>query len=151
MRMRDLRFRDLRFQVSTPGARSRKLGILAFLTAALTQCTSGTEPGGDPPGLPGVVTYRLLSPNGTEGALLLNGPADEVLAVPPGESLTEVIAREAGGVVYVAVVHRLGTQSLTFDLEVVDTDAPPELTLMEVVGPDDAARALAGYSLEVVP
>jgi hypothetical protein len=143
--------RDLRFQVSTLGARSRKLGVLVYLTAALTQCTSGTEPGGDPTGLPGVVTYRLFSPNGTEGALLVSGPADEVFGVLPGEGLTEVIAGEIGDVVYVAVVHRFGTQSLTFDADVVDTDAPPEFTLMEVVGPDDVARALAGYALEVVP
>lgn len=143
--------RDSRFQVSILGARSRKLGVLVFLTAALTQCTSGTEPGGDPPGLPGVVTYRLLSPNDTEGALLVSGPADEVLGVLPGETQTEVIAREVDDVVYVAVIHRFGTQSLTFDAEVVDTDAPPELTLIEVVGPDNVARDLAGYSLEVVP
>lgn len=136
----------------TARGRWRKLGALVFLAVALAQCTSGTEPGGDPPpGAPGIVTYRLVSPNVMEGALLVSTPAAAVLAAPGGDALTEVITQRVGDVIYVAVVHRFGIDGLTFDLEVADVDSPPELTLVEVVGPDDRPRSLAGYALEVVP
>jgi hypothetical protein len=86
-----------------------------------------------------------------EGALLVSAPAAAVLAAPGGGALTEVITQRVGDVIHVAVVHRFGIEGLTFDLEVADVDSPPELTLVQVVGPDDQLRALAGYSLEVVP
>jgi hypothetical protein len=137
---------------TTVWGRSRKLSALVFLAVALAQCTSGTEPGGDPPpGTPGTVTYRLVSPNVVEGALLVSAPAAAVLAAPGGGALTEVITQRVGDVIYIAVVHRFGIDGLTFDLEVADVDSPPELTLVEVVGPDDHPRALAGYALEVLP
>jgi hypothetical protein len=136
----------------TVWGRSQRLSALVLLAVALAQCTSGTEPRGDPPpGTPGTVTYRLVSPNGVEGALLVTGPATAVLAAPGGDALTEVITQQVGDVIYVAVVHRFGIEGLTFDLEVADVGAPPELTLVEVVGPDDQPRALAAYTLEVVP
>lgn len=119
---------------------------LGMLMLALTQCTSGTEPDH----LPGSLTYRLLSPNGSEGAVLFSAPASEVVGVPEGDAFTEVITHQAGGLLYVAVVHRVGADPLTFELDVANTAAPPDLTLLEVAGPDDRARSLGGYAIEVL-
>lgn len=126
--------------------------VAVLVLIALAQCTSGTEPGGDPPhGVPGRVTYRLVSPHGAEGAMLLGLPAAEVVTVPEGEGLTEVVSRTVGDVLYVAVVHRFGVEGLSLELEVGDVDRPPDPTLLEVAGPDDRLRALGGYTLEIVP
>lgn len=83
--------------------------------------------------------------------MLLGLPAAEVVTVPEGEGLTEVVSRTVGDVLYVAVVHRFGVEGLSLELEVGDVDRPPDPTLLEVAGPDDRLRALGGYTLEIVP
>lgn len=133
--------------VSTVRGRLRA-ALVVGLALVLVQCESGTQP---PPGAAGVVTYRLVSPNGAEGGLLASIPGGDVIEVGPGSGLTEVIARSVDGTVYVAVVHRFGTEELTFDLHVVNTSAPPAPTLVEVVSPGNGQRSLAGYTLEIVP
>lgn len=125
--------------------------LIAGLCLVSVTCSSGTEPGDPPPGSPGVVTYGLHSPNELEGALLFTAPADQVLSVPEGDAVTEVVTYEAGALLYVAVVHRLGLGTLAFDLEVADASAPPELTLLAVVGADDEQRSLDGMALVVLP
>lgn len=122
--------------------------LLVLLAVALTQCDSGTGP---PTGSPGTVTYRLVSPNGAEGALLASVPAAEVGGVGGGAGLTQVITSSSDGTTHVAVIHRFGAEGLSFELEVGDTSAPPVATLVEVVGPDNVRRSLSGYSLEIVP
>lgn len=123
-------------------------GILALLLiVALTRCESGTQP---PGGEPGAVTLRLVSPNGAEGGFLVALPSADVTGVEEGDGILRVIARDHEGTTYVAVTHRFGTGSLSFELYVTDVSAPPEPTLMQVVGPDDARRMLDGYGLEVV-
>lgn len=122
--------------------------LLALLMLSLAGCDSGTEP---PAGSPGTVTYRLASPNGAEGGLLVSVSASEVGGVGGGDALTQVISSSSGGTMYVAVIHRFGTETLGFELAVDDRNAPPSVTLVEVVGPDDRQRSLSGYSLEIVP
>lgn len=136
-------------QHSASGA-SRRLGrVLALLLVmALTQCESGTQP---PGGEPGALTVRLVSPDGAEGGFLVALPSAEVTDVEEGDGIRRVIARDHEGTTYVAVTHRFGAEGLSFELYVTDTSAPPEPTLMQVVGPDDARRVLDGYTLEVVP
>ena len=136
------------FVASGLPARLRALGFLLVL-AALARCTTGTEPGDPPPSGPGAVTYRLVSPNGVEGAFLFSLPADQVVSVPEGDFLTEVITRTVADALYVAVVHRFGDEGLSLEVEVTDVDDPPEPTLLEVAGPDDRPRTLGGYAVEV--
>lgn len=123
-----------------------RIACVVLALAALAQCSTGTEPG-----LPGTVTYRLVSPNGAEGAFLARAPAAEVTGVPEGDGATVVLFTTVAGEVHVAVVHRFGAEDLTFELEVADASDPPVPTLVEVAGPDDRLRDLAGYSLEIVP
>lgn len=122
--------------------------LLVFLVAALTGCESNTDP---PVGSPGTVTYRLVSPNGAEGALLAAVATADVVGVGEGDVLRQVLARSLEGTTYVAVIHRFGTEGLGFALDVSNTSAPLEATLVEVVGPNNARRSLSGYSLEIVP
>jgi hypothetical protein len=101
--------------------------------------------------MPGIVSYALASPNDLEGALLFSVPAAAVLSVPVADNLTELISHQDGDLLYVAVVYRFDVETPTFELEVANVDAPPELALLAVAGPDDRLRSLAGYSLEVLP
>lgn len=136
-------------QPGVPGPGRRLGGVLAlFLVVALTQCESGTQP---PGGEPGPLTIRLVSPEEAEGGFLVALPSAEVTSVQEGSGIRRVIARDHEGITYVAVTYRFGAQGLSFELHVTDTSAPPEPTLMQVVGPDDARRVLDGYTLEVVP
>jgi hypothetical protein len=133
--------------VSTARGRLRAV-LLVLLALALTQCDSGTGP---PTGAAGTVTYRLVSPNGAEGALLASIPAADIGSVGGGSTLTQVITRSSNGMTHVAVIHRFGGEGLSFELNVGNTSAPPAPTLVEVVGPNNVQRSLSGYSLEIVP
>jgi len=146
----------MRFPTASPSASvlraSHALPAL-LIVAFLGGCDPGIGPGldRDPP-TPGVITYRLLSPNGIEGALLVRMPATDVVSVVENDDIwTDVVSRTADDVVYVAVLHRFGAEELRFELEVADAADPPSVTLLQVVGPDSRRRSLAGYALEVVP
>lgn len=134
---------------STVAARMAARVVLVLLAVvALARCTNGTEP---PIGTPGTVTYRLVSPNGAEGALLVRAPAAAITGVPAADGPTEVLSTTVGDERYVAVVHRFGAEGLTFELDVADVADPPELTIVQVAGPDDRLRDITGYALEIVP
>jgi hypothetical protein len=124
----------------------RPLLLLILLT--LWACDDATPP---PDPVPGPVTYRLASPHGDEGAVLFTAPAAAVTDVIPDCPACgdQVVTEEAGGVLHVAVI-RLLSGEIRVRLEVADVDAPPTLTLLEVVDPSNRPRALDGYALEVV-
>ena len=131
---------------------SRWRPVLVLLALLLAACNDGTGPNGDPPpGEPASVLYRLLSPNDLDGGVLFSAPAAAVSGASSAHPLISVITHETGGTLYVAVLHRLGTSELSVELHLADPNSPPELTLLEVVGPDDLPRELAGYSLEATP
>lgn len=109
-------------------------------------CDSATEPRDEPP-VSGLVTYHLESPNDVEGGLLFSVPAAQVLGIQEDDVLLKSVFHQSGGLLYVAVVHYFGTEDLRFQLEVADRDAPPELELLSVVGPDNRQRSLSGYAL----
>ncbi len=130
-------------------AASRLRAVLfVLLTVALTQCDPGTGPQA---GVPGTVTYRLVSPNGAEGGFLASFPSAEVRGTGGSDARTEVISRSSGGLLHVAVVDRFGAEDLTFEVEAANASAPPQATLIEVVGPDNVQRSLSGYALVIVP
>lgn len=126
--------------------------VPVLIALALAACNDGTGPNGDPPpGEPASVLYRLLSPNDIDGGVLFSAPAASVSGASSPHPLISVITHEAGGTLYVAVLHRFGSSELTVELHLADANSRPELTLLEVVGADDRARALAGYALEATP
>lgn len=104
--------------------------------------------GGNPkePPMPGTLTATLVSPNGGEGAVLLE---------LTGEGVGDV-ALASGGHVFVEgtspkrvllVFDEPGTTRFT--VEVPDVGDPPAVRFVEVVAPNNQVRAsLSGYKVE---
>jgi hypothetical protein len=69
-------------------------------------------------------------------------------AVGPSEG--RVFAEAYGDTVRVVVVSLAGG-GLRFTIQVADTTKPPAGALLEVSGPDEGIRGLAGYRLEIRP
>lgn len=130
----------------TPGrqqARQRSTWIAAGAALVLAAGACGDA---GPASGPGVLTARVVSPNGAEGAALVTlvGPGIEGIAAAGGRVFSEV----HGDTVVVVVVNEAGGD-LSFGVSLADTTRPPTAALVEVSGPDDRIRALTGYSLEI--
>ena len=127
--------------IGVKGWRVRGWAVLACLLPLAVAC--GDE---GPASGPGTLTVQVVSPNGAEGAALVRliGPglgqvapdAGRVFSDIHGDTLNVVVVNEAGG-------------DLRFGLAVADTTRPPQGVLVDVSGPDDAVRPLAGYAVEV--
>jgi len=115
-----------------------------ILGATATVLACGDESAG-PTAAPGDLAVQLGSPNGPEGALLVefDGPvsasnpaAGQLHEIRDGDVTRILVLLEAEGVI-------------GFQLAVPDTNSPPEYRIIEVSGPDNSIRNdLAGYSLE---
>ncbi len=95
------------------------------------------------------VTVTLVSPNGDEGAAVLELTGTEVLdAVMDGG---EVFTFDAGASTrIVAVLAEAGT--IRFTIAIGREAAPPQARVIEVAGGDDEARdSVAGYVVEFLP
>jgi hypothetical protein len=120
----------------------RRAALVAFGVAALVACDDpGVEPGPQ-----GALRVTLISPNGNEGAALFELPIDGVLEVKaPVGALVEA---RTGGRRQVAVFASQPTP-ITLQLTVADQTRPPEVRLLQVSGPEDQPRALAGYRVQI--
>lgn len=98
---------------------------------------------------PGTMTATLRSPNGSEGAAVIQLVGDGVGAIT-AVGATEVYGNPSDGTTRVVLVNRAGG-TLSFQVAVADTTQPPSWVIQEVAGPDDELRAsLTGYGLEIV-
>lgn len=122
----------------------RRTLTIVLAAAALAACGGEQAPVSGP----GTMTVTLMSPNGSEGAAVLNLLGDGIGQVSStganevysfsgsGDSQTRVVLiSQAGG-------------DLSFQVAVPDTTQPPAYVIEEVAGPDDALRGLTGYELE---
>ena len=119
---------------------------MAVGLAAVAALVSGCD---DPPsqaGGEGPARVTLVSPNGSEGAALFELPAAGVLAVraPVGA----LIEAQTGGARQVAVVLSQ-PGPIVLELTVADQTELPDVRVLEVSGPEDQARALTGYRVQV--
>ena len=131
----------------TQWARSRLgPGALALGTAlVLGGCGDGASA---PPVTPGDLTVVLESPNGAEGAVLVeidgfvsaSAPAaGELYTVEDGEMTRVLVILDEAG-------------EIRFQITVPDVREDPEYRIIEVSGPDDSVRQLLdGYTLEFTP
>ena len=98
---------------------------------------------------PGTLTATVVSPNGDEGAAVVEvfGPGITGVASLEGRAFSE----RRGDTLRVVVVREDGAGTLRFALSVADTTQLFGGTVLEVAGPDDALRSsVATYTLEVV-
>lgn len=122
--------------------RAAPAGIAALLLALLACGDAG------PVSAPGLLTAKVVSPNGAEGAALVTLVGVGVGTIGPTEG--RVFSEAHGDTVYVVVVNQTGG-TLRFTIQVSDTTRRPAGTLVEVSGTDDRIRSLAGYTLEIRP
>jgi hypothetical protein len=121
----------------------RAISIAVAVAALLTaSCDNSTGSSG-----PGPLSAVLVSPNGNEGAAVLDVVGSvESVTTPDGVSAYTTPA--ANGLRIVLVRLDAGTLSMT--LKVPDISNPPALSVVEVAGPDNALRqSLAGYRVEI--
>ena len=99
---------------------------------------------------PGVITATLVSPNGSEGAAIIN-LLGEGIGGPTGLGDTEAFAHGVGTTMRVVLINQAGGD-LSFQFQVRDTLELPEWVVIQVAGPNDSLRSVtAGYELELVP
>ncbi|MDQ3082932.1 MAG: hypothetical protein M3R07_12050 [Gemmatimonadota bacterium] len=117
------------------------LAPLALATIALTACDESTPSDG-----PGTVTAALVSPNGAEGA-----------AVVDVAGAVENISGATGVVVYTTpsptgtrvILVRAMPGNLEMSFRTQDISRPPNLSVVEVADGNDAIRSsLTGYRVE---
>ena len=97
---------------------------------------------------PGTLTATVLSPNGAEGAAVVDvfGPGIGEVGALEGRAFSQ----RRGDTVRVVVVRDQDAGDLSFTLSVADTTQLFTGVVLEVAGPDDALRgAVAGYTVEV--
>ena len=123
----------------------RRRQIACYCLAAVAACSAlscadgSTEP--PPPGTLGVV---LQSPNGPEGALLveIDGPVQTVET-----DAGHLFRNDAEGRTQILIVLESAGE-IGFRIGVANRNAPPEYRIIEVAGPDDQLRGdLSGYRL----
>jgi hypothetical protein len=103
---------------------------------------------GGPESGPGTLTATVLSPNGAEGAAVVEvfGPGIGAVGALEGR----VFSERRGDTVRVVMVRDGDAGDLRFTLSVADTTEFFGGTVLEVAGPDDALRAgVSSYTLEV--
>lgn len=118
------------------------LAALAVAALAFAGCEGSTRPDG-----PGTVSASLVSPNGAEGAAILdvigsvdafNGSSDVSVFTTPIANGTRVI------------VVRLNPGTLEMSMRIPDVSNPPAITVVEVAAGDDRLRtSVAGYGVEI--
>lgn len=113
--------------------------VLVALVLAVGACDEGSGPQRG-------IAFRVVSPNGAEGAALVEvvGRVDAATVTGPEGGWT--LVRVSGDTTWVFVALRAPGE-LSFSL--TSSDAAPAARLLQVAGGDDQLRALEGYELEV--
>jgi hypothetical protein len=134
---------------STSRSAFRPYGVrpVMAVTLVLAGLLAGCDDGVDPNAGPGDLEVTLESPNGLEGAVLLEFRGGGIQGVTPGTGTLEY--EQSGKRTQVMVIlENPGTPS--FVLSVADTLSPPRVEILEVAAPDNTLRSsLAGYDVRI--
>jgi hypothetical protein len=117
----------------------------ALLGAVLTAC----GPDQLVPLGPGALQAALVSPNGPEGAVVLElaGPGLGEVTVAEGE----VFAQADGNTTRLVIIRDIPGQ-IQFRVQVNERSAPPNATVVEVAdGTNELRSSIAGYQVEFTP
>ena len=132
---------------AVPTGLSRAARLLRA-AAALLVVAAGCESTGEPRAIDGAYTVRLISPNGAEGAAVLELTGPGIASVTPLEgevfsSLHEQATR--------ALVLLTDPGEIRFRVELRGATVLPQARVVAVAGPEDQHRDLAGYRVELTP
>ncbi len=121
-------------------------GLLTAAALAFLSCDEGALP--EPP-VPGDLAVVLLSPNGLEGAAVLETTDGGILQITSvGGQTTHW--RTGGATRIVVLLDAPG--EIRFTLSVDNVESPPEITIIEVADGDNRLRDdLSGYSVSLQP
>jgi hypothetical protein len=119
--------------------------VVAAASLAFLSCDDG--PSGPPPGAGDVVAH-LISPNGDEGAAVLETGDEGIIGVDCEDC--DVFYGRTGGTSRIVVL-MLVPGEVRFTMTVLDRQAPPELQVIEVADPsndvrDDVSSYTVAYS-----
>ncbi len=129
--------------MSAPLPRRLRSGCFALLVA-LAACHGDDTT--TPPPSAGALVATLQSPAAAEGAAVFELPDGRVQGVAPPPGGVAWVVRDGGRARVVVVLGTPG--AVTFTLLTDDVGAPPDATVVQVSGPDDAARLdLSGYAV----
>ncbi len=114
---------------------------VALLAISLSGCDRATPSDG-----PGTVTAALVSPNGAEGAAVVDVAGTiEGISAPTGTSF--YTTPSATGTRVILVRETPGNLEMSFHTQ--DISRPPAISVVEVADGNDAIRAsLTGYRME---
>ncbi len=127
--------------------RRLKAAGLLVAAAALVSLSCGDDPS-EPPTGAGDLIVRLISPNGDEGAAVLETTDEGITGVDC--SNCDVYHNRVGGTSRIVVLmDTLG--EIRFTMSVTDRQSPPELQVIEVADPsndlrDDVSQYVVRYS-----
>jgi len=125
---------------------TRWIGLVT-LVASVIACDS-TGPAGGPASGPGQLEAVLESPNGSEGAAMLQFVGPGITGVQAQGA--EIYRTTSGDTTRVIVVVETAGKLSVF-LQLTDLSMPPDWTILQVSGPDDALRpSLSGYRVAFV-
>ena len=114
----------------------------ALAVLVLAACDRSTDPGG-----PGTLTAFLISPNGAEGAAILD-VVGEVESVSSTNDVRAFSSTTPTGKRVIVVRSTPGPLSVNF--RVPDVSRPPQVSVIEVADGGDRIRAsLNGYRVEL--
>lgn len=98
--------------------------------------------------MPGVLDVRLVSPNGSEGAAVLE-TADEGITEIAVEGGLQAFHWTEGGLTRIVLL-RDEAGEIRFAMSVDDVNRPPQLEIVEIADGDNRLRAsLTGYEIDV--
>ena len=119
-----------------------KTRFVLFAALALTAVSCNST---EPKGGPGTVTAVLVSPNGPEGAVVLN--VSGTVESFTGTNDVSVYTTLASGGTTVIIV-RLTPGELSVNMKVANTDEPPQVTVVEVADGENRLRtSTTGYQV----
>lgn len=129
--------------LTNPARMTNRFLIVATLAClGLAGCDRSTDPGGA-----GTLTASLISPNGPEGAAILDvtGEVETVSSTSDVRAFSSVTATGTR-----VIVVRSSPGPLSVRLRVPDVSRPPQVSVVEVADGDDRIRAsLNGYRVEL--
>ncbi len=123
--------------------RKRRRWIRGAVRLALVLAVGACDDG---PGPQRGIEFRVLSPNGAEGAALVEIVGRVDIATVTGPESGWTLARTSRDTTWVFVALR-SPGELSFSL--TSSDGVPAARLLQVAGGDDQLRALEGYELDL--